>query len=94
MSRSKWKGPFVCIKNLNKIKFLKNKLLLNKKHTIISRNSEIVPAFIGLIFYVHNGKNYSEITVDANMINHKFGEFAFTRTKFIFKKKKLKKLKK
>jgi ribosomal protein S19 len=86
MSRSKWKGPFVCIKNLTKLK------LLEKKHTTtISRNSEIVPVFVGLIFYVHNGKNYSEITVNENMVGHKFGEFVFTRAKFVFKKKKLKK---
>jgi small subunit ribosomal protein S19 len=90
MSRSKWKGPFVCIKNLSKIKLLHNKLLLDKKN-IVSRNSEIVPTFVGLTCYVHNGKNYSEITVNENMVGYKFGEFVFTRSKFIFKKKKLKK---
>jgi ribosomal protein S19 len=81
MSRSKWKGPFLNFKTLN---FIKNK-------KIISRNSLIVPSFVGFTYNVHNGKNYFEITVYENMIGHKFGEFSFTRAKFSYKKKKLKK---
>jgi small subunit ribosomal protein S19 len=91
MSRSKWKGPFVCNKTLSKIKFLKTNQTTNKNYLFASRNSEILPNFVGITFYVHNGKNYSEITINENMIGHKFGEFSFTRVKFIFKKKKLKK---
>lgn len=81
MSRSKWKGPFI-----SETKIL-NDTLTNKKNLIISRNSEIVPKFVGSTFYVHNGKSYSEINVSENMVGHKFGEFSFTRAKFIFKKK-------
>ncbi len=81
MGRSKWKGPYIqitCIEQKqNKYK--------------ASRNSEIVPKFLGLIFNVHNGKSYSEVTVTNEMIGHKFGEFVFTRSKFYFKKKKSKK---
>lgn len=88
MSRSKWKGPFICTQYLTEIKLLRNQSI--KKHFNISRNSEVIPAFIGLTFYVHNGKTYSEITVSENMVGHKFGEFSFTRAKFIYKKKKLK----
>lgn len=83
MSRSKWKGPFVNLKNnINKNQ--------HKKNTI-SRNSEIVPKFEGKLFLVHNGKNFSEINVTKDMIGHKFGEFSVTRAKFTFKKKKRKK---
>lgn len=89
MSRSKWKGPLINKKNLTDINSLKDQLI--KKNLYISRDSEIVPAFIGLTFNVHNGNTYSEISVNENMIGHKFGEFSFTRAKFIFKKKKLKK---
>jgi ribosomal protein S19 len=46
---------------------------------------------VGLTFKVYNGKNYNEITIIDSMIGHKFGEFSFTRAKFIFKKKKGKK---
>lgn len=88
MSRSKWKGPFICTQHLTGIKLLQKQS--SKKHLYVSRNSEIIPAFIGLTFYVHNGKTYSEILVNDSMINHKFGEFSFTRAKFIYKKKKLK----
>jgi small subunit ribosomal protein S19 len=88
MSRSKWKGPFICTQCLPAIKMLRNHSI--KKHFNISRNSEIIPAFIGLTFSVHNGKTHSELTVSDNMVGHKFGEFSFTRAKFVYKKKKLK----
>jgi ribosomal protein S19 len=58
---------------------------------MISRSSEIVPAFLGLTFNVYNGKNYVEIVVTDEMIGHKFGEFSYTRSKFTFKKKNKKK---
>lgn len=54
---------------------------------MISRSSEIVPAFLGLTFNVYNGKNYVEIIVTDEMIGYKFGEFSYTRSKFAFKKK-------
>ena len=86
MSRAKWKGVFIdpnYIKNLN----------LKKKHqtTLMSRNSKIIPKFIGLTFKVYNGKNCIELPITEEMVGHKFGEFAFTRAKFSFKKKKSKK---
>ena len=82
MSRANWKGPYVNTKYFNKN---------NRHQPIISRNSEIIPKFLGLTFLIHNGKNYIELTVSETMIGHKFGEFISTRAKFSFKKKKLKK---
>ena len=79
MSRSKWKG-FYLNKNLI-YKELKNEI----KTT--SRNSEIIPKFIDQMFYVYNGKIFTKVLVTKEMIGHKFGEFAFTRKKFSFKKK-------
>lgn len=90
MGRAKWKGPFINTKHLTGIKYIKN-LHNSKKNLIMSRNSEIMPSFIGLVFSVYNGKSYSEVVINENMIGHKFGEFSFTRAKFSFKKKKLKK---
>ena len=58
---------------------------------MISRSSEIVPAFLGLTFNVYNGKSYVEIIVIDEMIGYKFGEFSYTRSKFAFKKKDKKK---
>jgi ribosomal protein S19 len=81
MSKSKWKGPFLYLKTTNTIKNTK----------IISRNSVIAPSCLGFTYSVHNGKSYMEILITENMIGHKFGEFSFTRAKFIYKKKKNKK---
>jgi small subunit ribosomal protein S19 len=79
MSRSKIKGPYINIKSNE-----------NKKYAlkIASRDSEILPEFVGQTFKVHNGKTFLELNVVDDMIGHKFGEFSFTRVKFFFKKKK------
>lgn len=84
MSRSKWKGPYTDIKNLQEKK-------IQSKFLTASRNSEILPKFFGLTFNVHNGKGYTEVNITEEMIGHKFGEFSFTRSKYSFKKKKSKK---
>ena len=86
MSRSKWKGPYIHTVRIEQSN-IKQKIDKYKA----SRNSEIVPKFLGITFNVHNGKTYSEVTVTNDMIGHKFGEFVFTRSKFYFKKKKSKK---
>lgn len=80
MSRAKWKGPY------SNSKKLKTKKQLN--FIIFNRNFEITPNLVGLIFNIHDGKEYQEVTVTDDMIGHKFGEFVFTRKKFYFKKKK------
>lgn len=88
MGRSKWKSLYV------NLEFIKQRNLENVQRLPIStafRNSEIVPAFLGLTFNVYNGKNYVEITVTDEMIGYKFGEFSYTRSKFTFKKKGKKK---
>jgi small subunit ribosomal protein S19 len=45
-----------------------------------SRRSTIMPDFVGLTFAVHNGKKFIPVYVTENMVGHKFGEFAPTRT--------------
>ena len=89
MTRTKLKAPYID-PNLTK-----NIKLLNKKKFLptISRNSTIIPKFIGLKFNVHTGKSFLEISVSKEMVGHKFGEFSPTRGKFSFKKKKKKKSK-
>lgn len=82
MSRAKWKGPNINLENL------KTKNLKKQSNMKLPRNAEITPQLIGLIFNIHNGKEYQEITVTDEMIGRKFGEFVFTRKKFSFKKKK------
>lgn len=76
MSRPIWKGP--CVNE--------SRLANKNKIVHVSRNSEIVPRFIGFTFKIHTGKKYTNLTVTTHMIGHKFGEFVFTRAVFAFKK--------
>lgn len=75
MGRSTKKGPFVDQKLLNKV--------LRKQSEPIrtwSRRSQIAPEFVGHKFLVHNGKNFIEVFVTEDMVGHRLGEFAPTRT--------------
>lgn len=79
MARSLKKGPFVDHHLLSKIK---NAIDKNDKKVIKtwSRRSTILPDCIGLTFAIHNGKKFIPLYVTENMIGHKFGEFAPTRS--------------
>ena len=79
MSRSIKKGPFVDPKLIKKVE----KLAKTEARTPIqtwSRASVIVPDFVGLTIAVHNGKQHIPVYVSENMVGHKLGEFALTRT--------------
>ncbi len=81
MPRSLKKGPYVDFKLLDKaIKTQGEKTKGNKVLKTWSRKSTIVPEFIGLTLAVHNGKKFIPVYVTDNMIGHKLGEFALTRT--------------
>ena len=79
MSRSIKKGPFVDEHLLSKIESLNSK---NEKRVIKtwSRRSTVVPEFLGHTIAVHNGKQFVPVYVQENMVGHKLGEFAPTRT--------------
>lgn len=80
MARSTWKGPFVDTSLLKKVDTVAKS---GKKGTMIktwSRRSTIIPEMIGLTFAVHNGKKHMPVYVTENMVGHKLGEFAPTRT--------------
>ncbi len=79
MSRSVWKGPFVDGYLLKKA----DSLRISGRKDIIktwSRRSTVLPQFVGLTFGVHNGHKFLPVLVTENMVGHKFGEFAPTRT--------------
>ena len=79
MARSVWKGPFVhpsLLKKIDKLKDAPNK----KPIKTWSRHSTIIPEFVGHSFMIHNGKSFIPITVSEEMVGHKLGEFAPTRT--------------
>ena len=79
MNRSQWKGPFInfeLLTNLDKTKI-----------NIFSRNSTILPQFIGLKINIYNGKRFNPIKITDKMVGHKFGEFSLTKQPFKYKKK-------
>ena len=80
MNRVKWKGPYINNKLLKKIE----NTIYSSKNVIktTSKNSIIVPKFIGLTFQIYNGKTFVTIKIIEEMINHKFGEFINTRKQF------------
>ncbi len=79
MARSIWKGPFVDLYLLKKAEEAQSG---GKKAPIKtwSRRSTIVPQFVGLTFNVYNGKQFIPVLVVEDMVGHKLGEFAPTRT--------------
>ncbi|MCB0393094.1 MAG: 30S ribosomal protein S19 [Bdellovibrionales bacterium] len=79
MARSIKKGPFVDEHLLKKIIVAKEKGD-RKVIKTWSRRSTIIPDSVGLTFAVHNGRKFVPVYVTENMIGHKFGEFAPTRT--------------
>ncbi len=79
MPRSVKKGPFIDSHLVRKVETMKDQM--NKKVIQTwSRRSVISPDFIGLTFAVHNGKKFIPVYVNENMVGHKLGEFAPTRT--------------
>ena len=79
MSRSLKKGPFIAYKLERRILEMNEK---NKKQPLKtwSRASVISPDFVGHTLLVHNGNKFIPVYVTENMVGHKLGEFAPTRT--------------
>ena len=79
MARSAKKGPFVDASLLKKVEKAKG----SSKREVIktwSRRSMVTPDFVGLTVAVHDGRKFVSIYVTENMVGHKLGEFAPTRT--------------
>ena len=79
MARSIKKGPFIDEHLLKKMEQLNEQ---NQKKVVKtwSRRSTIAPEFLGHTIAVHNGKQFVPVYVQENMVGHKLGEFAPTRT--------------
>lgn len=79
MSRSLKKGPFIDPKLLKKVEDVRR----TNARTVIrtwSRASTIMPEMVGMTIGVHDGRRHVPIFVSENMVGHKLGEFALTRT--------------
>ncbi len=79
MSRSIKKGPFVDLHLLKKVEAARGSSDRRPIKTW-SRRSTVLPDFVGLTIAVHNGKQHVPVYVNENMVGHKLGEFALTRT--------------
>jgi small subunit ribosomal protein S19 len=79
MSRSLKKGPFVDTPLLEKLEAMNR---ANEKKVIKtwSRRSTVIPEMVGHTMAVHNGRKFIPVYVTENMVGHKLGEFAPTRT--------------
>lgn len=79
MSRSSKKGPYIDKNLLKKVKAGDGS---DKKNPIKTwaRDSQISPDFVGKYFNIHNGKNFVLVFVTEDMVGHRLGEFAPTRT--------------
>ena len=81
MPRSVWKGPFVDGYLLKKAEDAR----ASGRKSVIktwSRRSTILPQFVGLTFGVYNGQKFIPVLVNEDMIGHKLGEFAPSRSYF------------
>lgn len=79
MPRSLKKGPFVddhLLKKVSQAQEMQSRKIIKTW----SRRSTILPEFVGLTFAIHNGKKFLPVFVTEDMVGHKLGEFAPTRT--------------
>lgn len=79
MTRSVKKGPYIDLKLLNKILDM-NKTGGKRVIKTWARRSTISPEMVGHTLAVHNGNKFIPIYISENMVGHKVGEFALTRT--------------
>ena len=79
MARSSKKGPFV---DQHLVKKVEAAAASRDKRPIKtwSRRSTVLPEFVGLTIAIHNGKEHLPVYITDNMVGHKLGEFALTRT--------------
>ena len=79
MARSVKKGPYIDPKLLKKVEVM-NRSGAKRVIRTWSRRSTITPDLIGHTFAIHNGKKFFPVYISENMVGHKLGEFAPTRT--------------
>ena len=79
MARSVWKGPFVDLHLLKKAQEAQE-ANSTKPIKTWSRRSTVLPDFVGLTFSVYNGQKFIPVSVNEEMVGHKLGEFAPTRS--------------
>ena len=82
LARSAWKGPNIVPLPIKEAITKKTPIRTN------ARSATILPQFVGLKFQIHNGKEYVPIEITEDMVGRKLGEFALTRKRLTYTKKK------
>ena len=82
MGRSLKKGPYVDEKLYRKVMLQNEAGTSRRPIRTWARSCTIVPEFVGHTFQVHNGRTFNDVFVTEDMVGHKLGEFAPTRTFF------------
>jgi len=80
--RSAWKVPHIVPLPLKEAREKKTPIRTD------ARACTILPSFVGLTFQIHNGRAYQQVEINENMIGMKLGDFAPTRIRHVFGKKK------
>ncbi len=88
MARSSWKPTYI---NLSILKKIAKHKTANAAIPIWCRSSTILPVFKDKVFNIYNGKNFTQVKITDQKINHKFGEFAPTKKRVVHKVLKTKK---
>lgn len=83
MSRSKYKSSYIKYNLLVNLKQKKK----NKQTLIQNKSLKILPQYVNQFIKVYNGKNIVTLKIHKKMVGYKFGEFLYTRKKFLYKKK-------
>ncbi|KAI5804111.1 mitochondrial ribosome small subunit component S19 [Peziza echinospora] len=84
-ARSVWKGPFIVPLPIEAAPVPGQRIPPIKTQ---ARSCTILPHFVGLVFQIHNGKDYEDVLISEDMVGHKLGEFAATRKRFSYKMSK------
>ncbi len=80
MVRSLVKLPFCHNSLMDKVNKVRGSGKKNMVINTMSRSSTVLPSFVGLTFGVHNGRSYTSVSINEDMVGHKLGEFSPTRT--------------
>jgi len=84
LARSVWKGPNIVPLPIQRVAPGQKVPPIKTQ----ARSATILPNFVGLVFQVHNGKNYIDVAITEDMVGHKLGEFSPTRKPFSYKQSK------
>lgn len=101
--RSRWKNSYLSVALYRAVVYLsgdknsvtkQNMFSIEKRQSLSSRSTSILPFLLHKILWVHDGRKYRSVYITPSMFGHKLGSFITTRVRCVYKRKKKKKNKK